>query len=66
MIHMAARLAVLMLLCVALPAHPQDLEPRRWSQLPTGINFIGLGVSYGQGDIFLDPVLQEFRTSAVL
>ena len=36
----------------------QDLEPRRWSQLPTGLNVIGLGASYSSGDVFLDPVLE--------
>ena len=43
---------------IAAPAHAQDLEPRRWSQLPTGINFVGVGLAYSKGDIFLDPVLQ--------
>ena len=36
----------------------QDLEPRRWSQLPTGVNFIGVGLAHSSGDIFVDPVLQ--------
>lgn len=35
----------------------QDLEPRRWSQIPTGVNFAGLAYGYTEGDIFLDPVL---------
>ena len=42
----------------AAPVHAQDLEPRRWSQLPTGINFAGVGLAYSDGDIFLDPVLE--------
>jgi hypothetical protein len=40
-------------LCVA-----QELEPRRWSHLPTGKNFIGGGYAYTEADIFLDPVLR--------
>ena len=39
-------------------ATAQDLEPRRWSQLPTGVNFAGVGIGYSEGDIFLDPVLK--------
>ena len=35
----------------------QDLEPRRWSHLPTGLNFIGVGSGFASGDIFLDPLL---------
>jgi len=40
-------------LCVA-----QELEPRRWSHLPTGKNFAGGGYAYTEADIFLDPVLR--------
>jgi hypothetical protein len=36
----------------------QDLEPRRWTHLPKGVNFFSIGGSYGDGEIFLDPVLQ--------
>ena len=51
--------ACLILLFVAGdPLFAQDLEPRRWSQLPTGVNFIGAGLAYSAGDIFLDPVLE--------
>jgi len=35
----------------------QDLEPRRWSHLPSGINFFGLGTAYMIGDIFFDPAM---------
>lgn len=43
---------------LALPSHAQDLEPRRWTHLPTGINFAGVGVGYTSGEIVLDPVLE--------
>lgn len=43
---------------MVMPAQAQDLEPRRWSQLPTGVNFFGAGIAYSEGDVFLDPVLQ--------
>jgi hypothetical protein len=41
------------LLCLA-----QELEPRRWSHLPTGTNFAGGAYAYTEADIFLDPVLR--------
>lgn len=37
--------------------YAQDLEPRRWSQIPTGVNFFGVAYGYVDGDIFFDPVL---------
>jgi Putative MetA-pathway of phenol degradation len=49
-------LAGLMLACPQLFA--QDLEPRRWALLPSGVNFFSLGGTYSTGDIFFDPVLQ--------
>jgi len=52
-----AALAVLILLCISSDIFAQDTEPRRWAQMPTGLNFIGVGTNYTQGDIFLDPVL---------
>lgn len=36
----------------------QELEPRRWSHLPIGVNFAGIGGAYYMADIFVDPVLQ--------
>ena len=40
-------------LCLA-----QELEPRRWSHLPTGTNFVGGGYAYTKTEIFFDPVLR--------
>ncbi len=53
-------LAVFVLLLMFIDmnsAFAQDLEPRRWSQMPTGLNFVGIGYGYIDGDIFFDPVL---------
>jgi len=36
----------------------QDLEPRRWSHLPTGLNVVGVGGGLTDGEIFFDPVLR--------
>jgi hypothetical protein len=55
--------------CASLNA--QELTPRRWSHLPTGINVIGFGQVYTTGDIYFDPVLNaedvemEIHTSLV-
>jgi hypothetical protein len=36
--------------------HAQDLEPRRWSHLPSGLNIVGVGYSYTEADVFFNPV----------
>jgi hypothetical protein len=36
----------------------QDLEARRWSHLPIGLNIVGAGLGITDGDIFFDPVVQ--------
>ena len=43
---------------LALPCLAQDIEPRRWSHLPIGANFAGLGYAYSSGDITFNPVLR--------
>lgn len=35
----------------------QDLEPRRWSHLPSGLNVVGLAAATTDGEILFDPVL---------
>ena len=35
----------------------QDLEPRRWTPLPPGMNVIGAGYVRSDGDVAFDPVL---------
>ena len=42
----------------ALPCFAQDIEPRRWSHLPIGSNFLGAAYAYTEGDIFLNPVMR--------
>jgi hypothetical protein len=36
----------------------QELEPRRWTHLPVGVNFMGFGYAYTDADIAFDPSLQ--------
>jgi len=38
-------------------AHGQDLEPRRWTPLPPGLNVVAGGYVATRGDVFFDPVL---------
>ncbi len=44
------------LLCSNLFA--QDLEPRRWTEIPVGKQVIGAGYAFSFGDVFFDPILQ--------
>jgi len=56
-------LAILVLLAVLLLGSPfgtaraQDLEPRRWTHLPVGLNVLGVGAGWTDGEILFDPVL---------
>jgi hypothetical protein len=52
----AAFFAVLCLL-VAAAAQAQDIEPRKWSNTPVGVNFLIVGYAYTQGGIAFDPSL---------
>lgn len=56
----ATRLLLVTLASTALPiaALAQDLEPRRWSHLPVGMNVAGVAYAYTDGDLSFDPVLQ--------
>ena len=47
-----------MLLFGGLPGVAQDIEPRRWSHLPTGVNYAGAGYAFTAADVLLDPVLE--------
>ena len=59
------------LVLTASPLRSQELEPRRWSHLPVGSNFLGGGYVCTVGDINFEPALQiregevELHTFAV-
>jgi len=41
-----------------VPGFAQDIEPRRWTPLPVGVNVLGAAVVHTDGDIAFDPVLE--------
>ncbi len=50
---------VIILACLLVqPATGQDLEPRRWTPIPLGVNFIGVGTAVSAADIAYEPVYQ--------
>lgn len=44
-------------LFLANPVQAQDLEPRRWTHLPVGLNVLGAGLASSSGNILFDPAL---------
>jgi hypothetical protein len=56
----AAHLLLITFLYLGLmsPTQALELEPRLWSHLPMGVNFIGGAYVYTDADIALDPVLE--------
>ena len=56
--HKSVSLVVLTLALMPLPqAFGQDLEPRRWTPLPPGLNVVGAGYIRTGGDVLFNPVL---------
>lgn len=51
-------LTVLLISLLTANVQAQDLEPRRWTHMPTGINVVGVGVGYNTGDVYFNPVLK--------
>ncbi len=43
---------------LAIPCYAQEVEPRRWSHLPIGLNFAGAGYAYTESDISDSPALR--------
>jgi hypothetical protein len=46
------------LLLLASQVFAQDMEPRRWTHLPTDLNIVGFGAGATDADIYFDPVMQ--------
>jgi hypothetical protein len=53
-------IVILLLISLGLPGQvsAQDLEPRRWNHLPTGLNLVGVGYAYTEADVFFNPVFK--------
>ena len=64
-------LLALPMLLLPLCAQAQEIEPRRWSHLPIGANFLGGAYAYTNGNIYLEPDLRiddasfEMHTMAI-
>ena len=59
MLHRRTRLVTaLVFLSFTGIAIGQDIEPRRWTPLPVGMNVLGAGFVHTDGDIAFDPVLE--------
>jgi hypothetical protein len=41
--------------CGRLPAFAQDLEPRFYTNVPIGFNFVAAGYGYSEGNVLFDP-----------
>ena len=53
----AAALALLLGTVLAPAAHAQELEPRAYSNLPMGLNFLATGSAHSKGGLSTDPSL---------
>jgi hypothetical protein len=51
-------LCIFSVLGLPLPTLADDLEPRRWSHLPIGMNNVGVAYARTEADIGFDPALQ--------
>jgi len=49
---------LLPLVCAPSLCFAQDLEPRRWTHLPTGTDILGVNYAFTAGDLTFDPVLR--------
>jgi len=49
------RAAIFLVFLGAAAAHAQDLEPRLYSNVPKGLNFLVAGYSYSDGNVLFDP-----------
>ena len=43
--------SLLLLAATALPLTAQELEPRRWTHLPSGFHVFGAGAAYTEAEI---------------
>ena len=53
----AATVVLALELAVTAPARAQQLEPRAYTNLPIGLNFLMAGYSHSRGDVLFDHSL---------
>src|SRR5690349_13453047 len=53
----ALTVAAALLTCPFRGAVAQDLEPRLYTNVPLGINFLGAGYGYSEGNVLFDPTI---------
>ena len=51
-------LLLLLSLGLAERVSAQDLEPRRWTHLPIGLNIVGAGYGYTEANVYFSPFLK--------
>jgi len=56
--HSRTPLVILLILLCSNGGKSQDVEPRRWANLPLDKKVIGMGYSYTFGDVLFDPLLE--------
>jgi hypothetical protein len=54
---LAALIVAAAALVTARGALAQDLEPRLYTNVPLGVNFLGAGYGYSQGNVLFDPTI---------
>ena len=57
LVKLACTIALAGGLLQALPTAAQDLEPRQYSDLPIGLNFLGVGYVVSTGGVLFDPAV---------
>jgi hypothetical protein len=51
-------LLLLLLVLLATPVAAQEVSPRTYANTPTGMNFLGFGYAYSEGDLTFDDALE--------
>ena len=54
-LKLALRFSSIILLIALSPVYAQELEPRAYTNLPVGLNFIVAGYAYATGGVLFDP-----------
>jgi len=55
--RLAAVVVLALLLACPATARAQQLDPRTYAPVPTGLNYVGLGTLYSNGNVLTDPSL---------